>query len=71
MEQPRDLQIPIGLDDMYALFKTVGIAIDNLNKKINKHGTHTAIGVEALADHDALLRIQAEIIRVMREEVVS
>jgi hypothetical protein len=40
--------------ELEALNKTVGIAIDNLTQKINKHGAETPLGRTAKADRSSL-----------------
>ena len=59
--------LSLELDEIEALSKTVGIAIDNLGGKIKKHGAQSDIGRAAVDDRFNLLAIQGEILVVLSE----
>jgi hypothetical protein len=61
---PLDLTIT----ELEALNKTVGIAIDNLTQKINKHGADSPLGRTAKADRSALWDCAVRIHEALGEE---
>lgn len=60
-------QINLNTGELEALQKTVGIALDNLSQKINKHGKTSKLGRQASSDRLTLLDIQAEIVAALTE----
>lgn len=60
-------RLELELEEIEALSKTIGIAIDNLGSKIKKHGTSSEIGKSAVSDRFYLLGVQGEILVALSE----
>lgn len=60
-------KIELGTEELEALQKTIGIALDNLTNKINKHGKDSTLGKSAAIDRMLLLSAQAEILEALTE----
>jgi len=65
--EPNDLQLNLTLTEVHALHKTVGIAIDNLNAKIARGGSHGKFVDGATNDLRSLLSVQQEILALLEE----
>lgn len=64
---PADLQLNLTLEEVHALYKTVSIAIDNLNIKIGRAGPDSRHGREAAVDQRLLININREILDLLEE----
>ena len=64
-ETTADLYLDLTLQEVYALHKTVSIAIDNLNMKINRSGPDSRYGREAVADLRLLRNINRQILEIL------
>jgi hypothetical protein len=60
--------LDLTVTELEALNKTVGIAIDNLTQKINKHGADSPLGRTAKADRSTLWDCSVAIHDALGEE---
>jgi len=60
--EPNDISINLTVRELFALNKTLGIAIDNLADKIDKHGIHTKVGKGAISDQSLLCGVHIQIL---------
>jgi|DEB19_MinimDraft_3_1074340.scaffolds.fasta_scaffold32512_3 hypothetical protein len=56
------LSLDVTFEELSALHKTIGIAIDNLNSKVARLGTDSHRGSDALSDLNLLANIQRQIL---------
>lgn len=59
--------VSLTTQELEALQKTIGIALDNLTTKINRHGEDSALGKSALFDRKMLMGVTTEIIHALSE----
>jgi len=59
------LNMELTFDQVSALHKTIGIAIDNLNRKVNERGPDSKLGREALSELNALAAIQRNVLDIL------
>ena len=60
--------LELSLRELEALNKTVGIAVDNLTTKVNKHGAESALGRAAKSDRASLWSASVQIADALSEE---
>jgi len=60
--------LELSLRELEALNKTVGIAIDNLTTKVNKHGPDSTLGQAARSDRASLWSASVQIGNALSEE---
>ena len=60
--EPNDISIQLTVRELFALNKTVGIAIDNLADKIDKHGPTSKVGRAAISDQSMLCGVHIQIL---------
>lgn len=57
----------LNVDELEAMSKTIGIALDNLKHKVGKHGATSPIGRSANEDRKFLLSAHGEILSALGE----
>lgn len=62
---PNDYTLDLTLDELSALHKTIGIAIDNLNAKAINRGPDSKHGKIALSELTTLASIQRQILDII------
>lgn len=58
-------ELALTFEELSALHKTVGIAIDNLNNKALSRGPDSTIGKAALAELATLAQVQRQILDIL------
>jgi len=61
-------KLELSLKELESLNKTVGIAIDNLTTKVNKHGADSTLGQAARSDRASLWSASVQIGNALSEE---
>jgi hypothetical protein len=59
------LNLELTFDEVSALHKTIGIAIDNLNGKASSRGPNSSLGRQALGELALLANIQRQILDII------
>lgn len=59
--------VNLDVNELEALSKTIGIALDNLTHKVGKHGADSHIGRAANSDRRFLLSAHTEILSALGE----
>lgn len=59
------LNLELTFDQVSSLHKTLGIAIDNLNRKVNERGPDSKLGREALSDLTSLASVQRSVLDIL------
>lgn len=60
-----EYELDLTFEELSALHKTIGIAIDNLNAKVTQRGMDSKHGKIALAELSALASVQRQILDII------